>query len=410
MFKINENYLELQGSYLFSEIAKRERKFREEHKDADIIKLGIGDVTRPLVPAVVTAIKKAVDEMAVGVSFRGYGPEQGYDFLRAAIAEGDYQSRGVDIKSEEIFVSDGAKCDTGNIQELFSADARIAVTDPVYPVYVDTNVMAGRSGAFDAAQGRYTNIEYLDVTSENGFIPALPKQRADVIYLCYPNNPTGTALGREALKKWVDYAKANKSLILYDSAYEAYVKEENIPRSIYEIEGAKEVAIEFRSFSKTAGFTGARCAYTVVPKGLAGYDSKGEAHAMNAMWVRRHTTKFNGVPYYTQRGAEACYSAEGRAQIQADVDYYLQNTKIILKGLKEIGVEAVGGVNSPYVWLKCPGGMKSWDFFDKLITEAHVVGTPGAGFGRSGEGYFRLTGFNTRERTQEAIERLIKLK
>ncbi len=410
MFKINENYLELQGSYLFSEIAKRERKFREENKDADIIKLGIGDVTRPLVPAVVQAIKKAVDEMAVGATFRGYGPEQGYDFLREAIAQGDYQQRGLDIKSDEIFVSDGAKCDTGNIQELLSRDARIAVTDPVYPVYVDTNVMAGRSDKFDAAAGRYANIEYLDVTAENGFIPALPKNKADVIYLCYPNNPTGTTLSKAELKKWVDYAKENQSLILFDSAYEAFVKDENIPRSIYEIAGAKEVAIEFRSFSKTAGFTGARCAYAVVPKGLKGYNSKGEAHEMNALWVRRHTTKFNGVPYYTQRGAQACYSAEGRAQIQADIDYYLENTKIILKGLKEIGIQATGGVNSPYVWLKCPGGMRSWDFFDKLIREANVIGTPGAGFGRSGEGYFRLTGFNTKENTLKAIERLIKLK
>jgi len=410
MFKINENYLELQGSYLFSEIAKRERKFREENKDADIIKLGIGDVTRPLVPAVVEAIKKAVDEMAVGATFRGYGPEQGYDFLREAIATGDYQSRGLDIQSDEIFVSDGAKCDTGNIQELFSQDARIAVTDPVYPVYVDTNVMAGRSGKYDAAAGRYSNIEYLDVTAENGFIPALPQSKADVIYLCYPNNPTGTTLTKQELKKWVDYARDNKSLILFDSAYEAFIKDENIPRSVYEIEGAKEVAIEFRSFSKTAGFTGARCAYTVVPKALKGYDAKGGEHDMNAMWVRRHTTKFNGVPYYTQRGAEACYSAEGRAQIQADIDYYLENTKIILKGLKEIGIEATGGINSPYVWLKCPDGMKSWDFFDKLITQANVIGTPGAGFGRSGEGYFRLTGFNTKENTIKAIERLVKFK
>lgn len=410
MFKINENYLELQGSYLFSEIAKRERKFREENPSADIIKLGIGDVTRPLAPAVVSAIKKAVDEMASAVTFKGYGPEQGYDFLRNAIAEGDYKKRGLEITSDEVFVSDGAKCDTGNIQELFSTDSKIAVTDPVYPVYVDTNVMAGRSGKFDTALGRYANIEYLNVTAENGFLPSLPKTKVDVIYLCYPNNPTGTVLTKAELKKWVDYARENKALILFDSAYEAFVKEDGIPRSIYEIEGAKEVAIEFRSFSKTAGFTGARCAYTVVPKALTGYDSKGNAHALNAMWVRRHTTKFNGVPYYTQRGAEACYSAEGRKQIQADIEYYLQNTKIILKGLKELKIEATGGVNSPYVWLKCPFGMGSWDFFDKLIKEANVIGTPGAGFGRSGEGYFRLTGFNTKENTEKAIERFMKLK
>lgn len=408
MFRINENYLELQGSYLFSEIAKRERKFREENPSADIIKLGIGDVTRPLAPAVVSAIKKAVDEMANAATFRGYGPEQGYDFLRNAIMEGDYRLKGLDIANDEIFVSDGAKCDTGNIQELISTDSKIAVTDPVYPVYVDTNVMAGRSGKFDS--GRYANIEYLNVTAENGFVPDLPKTKVDVIYLCYPNNPTGTVLNKTELKKWVDYARENKALLLFDSAYEAFVKEEGIPRSIYEIEGAKEVSIEFRSFSKTAGFTGARCAYTVVPKALAGYDSKGNAHGLNAMWVRRHTTKFNGVPYYTQRGAEACYSVEGRKQIQADIDYYLQNTKIILKGLKELNIQATGGINSPYVWMKCPFGMGSWDFFDKLLREAHVVGTPGAGFGRSGEGYFRLTGFNTKENTEKAIERFMKLK
>ena len=410
MFCINENYLELQGSYLFSEIARRVKKYREEHSGADILLMGIGDVTRPLAPAIVEALKKAADEMGSAGTFRGYGPEQGYDFLREAIAEGDYHQRGIDIASDEIFVSDGAKCDTGNIQELFSADAKIAVVDPVYPVYVDTNVMAGRSGRYDKAAGRYTNIVYLGVSSENGFIPPLPKEKADVIYLCYPNNPTGTVLKKEELAKWVQYARENKALILFDSAYEAYVREEGVPRSIYEIEGAKEVAIECRSFSKTAGFTGARCAYTVVPKALKGHDSHGGEHSMNAMWVRRHTTKFNGVPYYTQRAAEACYSEEGRRQIQADVNYYLENTKLILKGLKELKIEAVGGVSSPYVWLKCPGGLGSWEFFDKLLSEANVVGTPGAGFGKAGEGYFRLTGFNTREKTAEAIERLRLLK
>jgi len=407
---INENYLELQGSYLFSEIAKRVNRFKEENPDADILRLGIGDVTRPLVPAVVEAIKKAVDDMASADTFRGYGPEQGYDFLREKIAQHDYCERGIAITADEVFVSDGAKCDTGNIQELLGTEVHIAVTDPVYPVYVDTNVMAGRSGNFDPAEGRYTNITYLGVTEENGFVPELPDERVDVIYLCYPNNPTGTVLTKAELAKWVDFAGKNNALILFDAAYEAYVTEPDIPRSIYEIEGAKEVAIEFRSFSKTAGFTGARCAYTVVPKALKGYDSDGNEHSLNAMWLRRHTTKFNGVPYYTQRGAEACYTPEGKSQIQTDIDYYLGNAKIILQGLKEAGIKAFGGVNSPYVWLKCPGQMKSWDFFDKLLKEAHVVGTPGAGFGRSGEGYFRLTGFNTKENTMKAIERLMKLK
>jgi LL-diaminopimelate aminotransferase len=406
---INENYLELQGSYLFSEIARRVNRFKEENPDADIIRLGIGDVTRPLAPAIVRAMKKAVDEMASGDTFRGYGPEQGYDFLRERIAQCDYIDRGIAIAADEIFVSDGAKCDTGNIQELLGQMVKIAVTDPVYPVYVDTNVMAGRAGNFDPTAGRYTDIAYLSVTEENGFIPDLPDGSVDVVYLCYPNNPTGTVLTRPELKKWVDYARKNNVLILFDAAYEAYVTEPGIPRSIYEIDGAKEVAVEFRSFSKTAGFTGTRCAYTVVPKALMGYDSDGTEHSLNAMWLRRHTTKFNGVPYITQRGAEACYSEEGRKEIQADIDYYLGNAKIILKGLKEAGIKAFGGVNSPYVWLKCPGNMKSWDFFDKLLREANVVGTPGAGFGRSGEGYFRLTAFNTKENTERAIERLLKL-
>ncbi len=409
MTKINENYLQLQGSYLFSEVAARVEQFRKENPGADIIKLGIGDVTRPLAPAVIAALKRAVDDMADADTFKGYGPEQGYSFLRDAIAKNDYINRGIDIKADEIFISDGAKCDTGNIQELFSKNVRIAVADPVYPVYVDSNVMAGRAGKFDSKTGRYTNIEYLSVTAENGFKPPFPKSSADIIYLCYPNNPTGTVLKKEELKKWVDYAKDNKAVIFFDSAYEAYVTEKGIPKSIYEIEGAKKVAVEFRSFSKTAGFTGARCAYTVVPEELAVYDVNGCSHSLKDMWFRRQSTKFNGVPYYTQRAAEACYSAEGRKQILSDIAYYLNNAKTILKGLNEAKIDAYGGINSPYVWLKCPGGIDSWEFFDMLLNKYNIVGTPGAGFGRAGEGYFRLTGFNTRENTQKAIERLMKI-
>lgn len=410
MIKINENYLNLQGSYLFSDIAKRVSAFKNQHPDADIIRLGIGDVTLPLCDAVTCAMKAAVHEMGVSATFRGYGPEQGYDFLRNAIVNGDYLSRGIDISADDVFVSDGAKCDVGNIQELFSGDAKIAITDPVYPVYVDSNVMAGRSGSFNDKTGCYENIEYITVSDKNNFIPSLPKNNPDIIYLCYPNNPTGTALTKDELKKWVDYARQNKALILFDSAYEAYITEPNIPKSIYEIENAKEVAIEFRSFSKTAGFTGTRCAYTVVPKELLGYDSAGNSHSLNAMWNRRHTTKFNGVPYQTQRGAQACYTKEGKEQIRCAINYYLENTKIILKGLSSINIAAYGGINSPYVWLKCPHNLSSWEFFDKLLNSAHIVGTPGAGFGRAGEGYFRLTGFNTKENTIKAIERLSDLK
>jgi len=410
MTQINQHYLELQGSYLFSEVARRRTKFMQENPNAEIISLGIGDVTRGLPEAVIQAMHAAVDEMAQPGTFRGYGPEQGYDFLIQAIVENDYKARGVDIQSNEVFLSDGSKCDVGNIQEIFSQDAVIAVQDPVYPVYVDTNVMAGRSGKFNKETNRYDNIEYLECTAENNFTPELPKRKVDIIYLCYPNNPTGMTLSKEELKRWVDYAKANNCIILYDSAYEAFIQEPDVPRSIYEIEGAKEVAIEFRSFSKTAGFTGMRCAYTVVPRELKGYDQDGNELLVNDLWNRRHTTKFNGVSYVTQRGAAAIYSPEGREQIQATIDYYMTNARIIRDGLASIGLEVFGGVNAPYIWLKTPNGMDSWSFFDRLLSEANIVGTPGVGFGQSGQGYFRLTAFGSRDNTEKAVERIRNLK
>ncbi|MBJ6363178.1 LL-diaminopimelate aminotransferase [Paenibacillus sp. GCM10012307] len=409
MTKINQNYTELQGSYLFSEIAKRRTKFMQENPDAQIISLGIGDVTLGLPQAVVDAMHGAVDELAQSGSFRGYGPEQGYDFLINAIIEGDYKSRGIELNANEVFVSDGSKCDVGNIQEIFSQDAVVAVQDPVYPVYVDTNVMAGRSGKFNKETNQYENIVYLPSSAENLFKPSLPSRRADLIYLCYPNNPTGMTLTKEELKHWVDYAKANNSIILYDSAYEAFIREDDVPHSIYEIEGAKEVAIEFRSFSKTAGFTGVRCAYTVVPRELKALDENGNIIIVNDLWNRRHTTKFNGVSYVTQRGAAAIYSPEGKAQIAEILDYYMTNAAIIRDGLQSIGLEVFGGVNAPYIWLKTPQGLDSWSFFDKLLSEAHIVGTPGVGFGQSGQGYFRLTAFGSRENTEKAVERIRKL-
>ncbi|MFD1955171.1 LL-diaminopimelate aminotransferase [Paenibacillus thailandensis] len=409
MTQINHNFLELQGSYLFSEIAKRRTKFVQDNPQAEIISLGIGDVTRGLPEAVIKAMHAAVDEMAVPGTFRGYGPEQGYDFLVQAIIENDYKARGIDIQANEVFVSDGSKCDVGNIQEIFSNDATVAVQDPVYPVYVDTNVMAGRSGKFNKETNRYDNIVYLECTAGNNFTPSLPDRKVDLIYLCYPNNPTGMTLSKEELKKWVDYAKANNAIILYDSAYEAFIQEKDVPHSIYEIEGAKEVAIEFRSFSKTAGFTGIRCAYTVVPRELKGYDPEGNTILVNDLWNRRHTTKFNGVSYVTQRGAAAIYSPEGKEQIKALVDYYMTNAKIIREGLASIGLEVYGGVNAPYIWLKTPNNMDSWTFFDKLLSEANIVGTPGVGFGQSGQGYFRLTAFGSRENTEKAVERIRNL-
>ena len=409
MSYINENFLELQDSYLFSTIAKKVAKFTEENPDKKVIKLGIGDVTKPIVPACIKAMQKAVEEMGTQEGFRGYGPEQGYDFLRKAIAENDYKTRGVEIQEDEIFISDGAKCDCGNIVDIFDKNNKVAITDPVYPVYLDTNVMSGRSGKYNKEKEIYEKIVYLPVTAENEFKPELPKEKVDLIYLCFPNNPTGTTLDKQELKKWVDYAKENKSIILYDAAYEAFITEENIPHSIYEIEGAKEVAIEFKSYSKTAGFTGVRCGYVVIPKEVKGFANNGEEVSLNKLWNRRTCTKFNGVPYITQRAAEAVYTEEGQKQIKENINYYLENAKIIRQGLEEAGFSVYGGVNSPYIWLKIPEGMTSWEFFDKLLEEANVVGTPGSGFGPHGEGYFRLTAFNTKENTIEAIERIKKL-
>ena len=402
MIRINENYLKLKASYLFADISRRIQSFQEANPEKDIIRLGIGDVTEPLPEACVKALHKGVDELADASSFRGYGPEQGYAFLREVIAEKDFKAYGAEVAADEIFVSDGAKCDTGNIQELFAADAIIAVPDPVYPVYVDTNVMAGRSG--ENVDGRYEGIVYLECTKENGFIPELPTVPVDVIYLCFPNNPTGGSITKDELRKWVDYARANKALILFDAAYEAFIRDENIPHSIYEVEGAREVAIEFRSFSKTAGFTGTRCAYTVVPKECMGYDEKGNAHSLHALWNRRHSTKFNGVSYPVQRAAEAVYSEEGQAQTKALADYYLNNAALIRKSMTELGFECLGGENSPYIWID--GKMGSWEFFDLLLNEAGVVCTPGAGFGKCGEGYIRISAFNSFEKVQEAMGRI----
>ncbi|WP_305553319.1 LL-diaminopimelate aminotransferase [Methanobrevibacter sp. V74] len=405
--KINENYLKLKSSYLFVEVARREQEFVKNNPDADIIKMGIGDVTKPLAPAVIDAFRKAVDEMEDGETFRGYGPEQGYEFLAEAIVE-DYKKYGVLLDTSEVFISDGAKCDTGNIQEIFGTDNKIAVTDPVYTVYVDTNVMAGRTGEM-ADDGMYEGLTYLKCNAENDFIPELPDESVDIIYLCYPNNPTGTTLTKDQLKVFVDYAKENKSLILFDAAYEAFINEDNVPHSIFEIEGAKEVAIEFKSFSKTAGFTGTRCAYTVVPKQLKGYAADGEEVEINPLWNRRQTTKFNGASYPVQRAAEATYSVEGQKQIREVIDYYMENAKIIRESLTDIGLEVYGGISSPYIWVKTPKNMDSWDFFDILLNDANVVGTPGSGFGPSGEGYLRLTAFNTLENTKEAMDRISKL-
>ena len=406
--KINENYLKLKSSYLFVEVARREAEFREAHPDADVIKMGIGDVTRPLAPAVVEAFSKAVDEMGNADTFMGYGPEQGYEFLADAIIKNDYEPLGISLDTNEVFISDGAKCDTGNIQEIFGIDNKIAVTDPVYTVYVDTNVMAGRTGEM-GEDGMYEGLTYLKCNAENNFVPELPAEPVDIIYLCYPNNPTGTTLTKDQLKVFVDYAIENKAIILFEAAYEIFIRQDNVPHSIFEIEGAKEVAIEFRSFSKTAGFTGTRCGYTVVPKELKAYDSEGNAVDVNPLWNRRQTTKFNGASYPVQRAAEAVYSPEGKKQINDAIDYYMENAKIIRESLSDIGLDVYGGVSSPYVWVKTPNDMDSWDFFDILLNEANIVGTPGSGFGPSGEGYLRLTAFNTLENTKEAMDRISKL-
>ncbi len=398
MAKINENYLELEDSYLFSTIAKKVAEYQKNNPDKKIIKLGIGDVTKPIVPAVIQAMHKAVDEMGTSEGFRGYGPEQGYEFLRKAIVENEYKDLGIEL--DEIFVSDGAKCDCGNIVEIFGEDNKIAITDPVYPVYVDTNIMSGKK----------KNIVYLPVLEKNNFVPELPTEKVDIIYLCFPNNPTGMAISKQNLKKFVDYAIENKSIILYDAAYEAFITEENIPHSIYEIEGAKEVAIEFKSYSKTAGFTGLRCGYVVIPKSVKGYTKSGDLVEMNKLWNRRTTTKFNGTAYVIQRAAEAVYSEEGRKQIKANIKDYLENAKIIKEGLIEAGFTVYGGINSPYVWLKTPNNMTSWEFFDELLEKANVVGTPGSGFGVFGEGFLRLTAFGTKENSIEAINRIKQLK
>jgi LL-diaminopimelate aminotransferase len=408
MAKINEDYRKLKAGYLFPEIGRRVSRFCAENPDARVIRLGIGDVTEPLAPAVLEALHAAVDEMAVRTSFRGYGPEQGYDFLRQAIVEHDFRARGVELDADEVFVSDGSKCDSGNVLDVFGRENTVAVVDPVYPVYVDTNVMAGRTGPADEL-GRYAGLVYLPVTAENNFVPELPKQRVDIIYLCYPNNPTGMVATREQLQKWVDYAKANDSVILFDAAYEGFITDPEIPHSIYEIPGAKEVAIEFRSFSKTAGFTGVRCAFTVVPRSLTGTTSTGERQPFHPLWNRRHTTKFNGVSYPVQRAAEAVYSPAGKSQVRETIDFYLTNARLIREGLQALGLEVYGGVNAPYVWLKTPGGLSSWDFFDKLLSQGHLVGTPGSGFGASGEGYFRLSAFNSRENVEEAVRRFTKV-
>ncbi len=394
MAQINDNYLKLKTGYLFPEIARRVKEFQDKNPKAELIRLGIGDVVLPLPPSVIKAFHEGVDEMADSRTFRGYGPEQGYPFLIEAIIKNDFQSRGINLKPTEVFVSDGSKCDVGNIQELFGLKTVVAVTDPVYPVYVDTNIMAGRS------------IIYLPATVENNFDPPLPSQKVDLVYLCSPNNPTGTVMNKSALEKWVDYARKNESIILFDAAYEAFISDASLPHSIYEIEGAKEVAIELRSFSKTAGFTGTRCAYTVVPEEVMAKDSSGKKHPLNPLWLRRQTTKFNGVSYPVQKAAAACYTMEGKKEIKKQIDYTMNNARLILEGLAKAGLQTNGGINAPYIWLKTPQKMDSWNFFDKLLGECHVVGTPGSGFGPSGEGYFRLNAFGFVEKIKEAVHRI----
>ncbi len=402
MIRINENYRKLQASYLFSDIAKRVNSFQQAHPDRRIIKLGIGDVTRALPSACISAFHRAVDEMADDATFRGYGPEQGYPFLREKIARYDYQERGADISAEEVFISDGAKCDSGNIQEIFADSVVVAIPDPVYPVYLDTNVMAGRTGPYK--DGRYEGIVYLEGTRQNGFIPDLPDRPVDLIYLCYPNNPTGAAITKPQLKAWVDYARKHRALLLYDAAYEAFVRDESLPKTIYEIDGAREVAIEFRSFSKTAGFTGTRCAFTVVPKSCQAYMADGQSVLVHSLWLRRHTTKFNGVSYPVQRAVEAAYDEEGRRQCRELTDYYLENAALIREKMTAMGYDCIGGENSPYIWVQ--GHIDSWKFFDLLLEKAGVVCTPGAGFGRCGEGYIRISAFNSHENVQQAMNRI----
>jgi len=405
MALINDHFLKLPDNYLFADIAKKVNAFKTQHPKTDIISLGIGDVTQPLCPAVIEALHKATDEMATVQGFRGYGPEQGYDFLRDAILKNDFLSRGIHLDRSEIFINDGAKSDTGNFQELVRWDNSIAVTDPIYPVYIDSNVMIGRAGT-KGEDGRWSNVIYLPCTAENGFVPELPKQRVDIIYLCYPNNPTGTVLNRSELKRWVNYAIKNDALIFYDAAYEAYIRHDDVPHSIYEIKGARRVAVEFHSYSKTAGFTGVRCGYTVVPKEITTATLTGERIPLNPLWNRRQCTKFNGTSYLSQRAAEAIYTPEGKEQVKQTIDYYMQNARLMKETLSGVGLHVYGGDDAPYLWVRTPGRMSSWRFFEQMLYCAHVVCTPGVGFGPSGEGYFRLTAFNTHERTEEALERI----
>ena len=405
MFKINENYLKLPGSYLFSTVGRKEREYKAAHPDKKVIKLSIGDVTQPLTPTIIDALHKAVDEMGHAETFHGYAPDLGYEFLRSAIAREDYKPRGVDIDIDEIFISDGAKCDYGKIKEIFGLDNRSAVGDPVYPVYVDSNVMAGRAGEYNSSTGMWSNVIYMPCVEENGFAPKLPTETPDIIYLCFPNNPTGATITKSELQKWVDYANEKKVLIIYDAAYEAYISEDDVPHSIYECDGARTCAIELRSFSKNAGFTGVRLGFTVIPKEL-----KCDDVSLNALWARRHGTKYNGAPYIVQRAGEAVYSEKGKAETRELVAYYMNNAKVIKEGLEAAGYSVSGGVNAPYIWLKTIDGMSSWDFFDYVLENANVVGTPGSGFGPSGEGYFRLTAFGSYESTVEAIERMKKIR
>lgn len=407
MAQINENFIKIPATYLFSEIAKRVSQHKAENPTAPIIRMGIGDVSLPLPNSSVDAMIKAADEQRSSETFRGYGPEQGYDFLRNAIVLNDFTEKGINIEADEIFVSDGAKSDTGNIGDIFDINNRVAITDPSYPVYVDTNAMGGRAGE-PTESGAWTNLVYLSCNAENNFVPALPTEKVDLVYLCYPNNPTGTTLTKEQLTVWVEYAKANKVIILFDAAYEAFITEENVPHSIYEIEGAKDVAIEFRSFSKTAGFTGTRCGYTIVPKQLMGFTQSGEEVSINKLWNRRHCTKFNGTSYVVQRAAEATYSPEGKKQVKSLIEFYTENARIIREGLLKGGYTIYGGINAPYVWAKAPEGMGSWEYFDYLLKEKNIVTTPGAGFGASGEGYVRFSAFGSRENTIEAMKRLEK--
>lgn len=404
MYTINENYLKLQGSYLFSTIANKVEQYKEKNQSSNIIRLGIGDVTKPLAPVIIEALHKAVDEMGTSEGFHGYGAEQGYEFLRETIAREDYQARGCDIQADEIFVSDGAKCDIGNIQEIFGIENRVAICDPVYPVYVDTNVMAGRTGTYNKVTNGFDNIIYMACTQENGFVPDFPSKTPDIIYLCFPNNPTGMAITKEALQGWVDYANQHGAVILYDAAYEAYISEDGIPHSIYECDGAKTCAIEFHSFSKNAGFTGLRLGYTVIPKELVC-----NGVSLHSLWNRRHGTKYNGAPYIVQRAGEAVYSTLGKQQLSEQIAYYMKNAKTIKEGLASLGYTVYGGVNAPYIWLKVPDGKTSWEFFDILLNQVQVVGTPGVGFGANGEGFFRLSAFGTYENTLEALDRMKKM-